>query len=78
MAKDHRRYLSKAELEIAHREGWTDSGNPVAHQCRCGYVWQHGFNGSHLCEGYLYKRIEELEAKLNKLKASLQDFVEDI
>lgn len=42
--------------------------NPETHTCStCGYVWKHGFDGSHDCSNLLCKRIQVLEDALQEL-----------
>lgn len=30
------------------------------HKCQCGFEWQHGMSGSHMCEPHYRKQIEAL------------------
>ena len=42
------------------------------HTCYCGFTWEHGKNGSHICDQYYRKRIDELERRLAKNDADLE------
>lgn len=37
------------------------------HTCNCGFTWQHGLSGAHMCEPGYRKQIEALEKERDAL-----------
>ena len=53
------------------------TANPTRHECwKCGYVWQHGRSGEHICSDRLKEKVDRMQAALQRIERWFGEFPE--
>jgi len=53
------------------------TANPTHHECwKCGYIWQHGRSGEHICSDRLKEKVDRMQAALERIERWFGEFPE--